>query len=129
MVEFAYNIATNMSTRHKFFELNCGYHLQISYKEEVNSCFQSKSADELSAKLTELMVVCYKNLHHTQEFQKRAHNKSVKPMSYSSVEKVWLNSKYMRTKQNQKLEVKLFKPFQVLHLVGKQVYKLELPKK
>ena len=40
-----------------------------------------------------------------------------------------MNSKYIKTKQNQKLEVKFFKPFQVLHPVGKQAYKLQLPKK
>lgn len=42
--------------------------------------------------------------------------------------KIWLNSKYIKIKQNQKLEAKFFSPFQVLHLVSKQTYKLELPK-
>ena len=32
------------------------------------------------------------------------------------------------TKQNRKLETKFFRPFWVLHPVGKQAYKLELPK-
>ena len=43
--------------------------------------------------------------------------------------KVWLNSKYIKTKQNKRLENKFFRPFQVLYPVGKQVYKLELPTK
>ena len=43
--------------------------------------------------------------------------------------KVWLNSKYIKTKQNRKLEAKFFGPFQVLYPVAKQVYKLELSKK
>ena len=78
MAEFAYNNTKNVSTGHTSFELNCGYHLWMSYKEDVNLRSQSKLVDELSAELRELMIVCRKNLHHTQELQKRAHNKGVK---------------------------------------------------
>lgn len=49
--------------------------------------------------------------------------------SYVLGDKVWLNSKYITTKQNCKLKAKLFGLLKVLYLVGKQVYKLELPKK
>ena len=75
------------------------------------------------------MTVCRENLHHAQKLQKRAHNKGVKPRSYASGDKVWLNSKYIKTKHNWKLEAKFFKPFRVLHPVGKQAYKLELLKR
>ena len=50
----------------------------------------------------------------------------MKPQSYILGKKIWLNSKYIKTKQNQKLEAKFFGPFQILHPVGKQVYKLNL---
>ena len=129
MAEFAYNNAKNASTGHMLFELNCGYHPQVSYKEDVDSRSQSKSVDELSAELRELMIVCRENLHHAQELQKRAHDKGVKPRSYAPGEKVWLNSKYIKTKRKRKLEAKFFGPFRVFHPVGKQAYKLELPKK
>ena len=129
MAEFAYNNAKNASTGHTLFELNCGYHPRMSYKEDVDPRFQSKSADELLAELRELMIVCQENLHHAQELQKRAHNKGVKPRSYAPGEKIWLNSKYIKTKRNRKLEAKFFGPFRVLHPVKKQAYKLELPKK
>ena len=129
MAEFAYNNAKNASTGHTPFELNCGFHPRMSYEEDVDPRSQSKSADELSAELRELMIVCRENLHHAQELQKRGHDKGVKPRSYAPGNKGWLNSKYIKTKRNRKLEAKFFGPFQVLHPIGKQTYKLELPKK
>ncbi len=56
----------------------------------------------------------------------RAYNKGVKSCSYAPGEMVWLNSKYIKTKRNKKLESKFFGPFRVLHTVGKQANKLEL---
>ena len=129
MAEFAYNNAKNAITSHTLFELNCGYHPRMSYEEEVDPRSQSKSADELSAELRELMIICRENLHHAQELQKQAHDKGVNPRSYAPGKKVWLNSKYIKTKRKRKLEAKFFGPFWVFHPIGKQVYKLELPKK
>ena len=84
----------------------------MSYKKNVKPCFKSK-----------------KNLHYAQKLQKQAYNKGVKPKSYAPSDKIWLNNKYIKTKQNRKLEAKFFRLFQVLHPVKKQVYKLEFPKK
>ena len=128
MAEFAYNNARNANTSYTPFELNCGYHPWVLYKEDVDPCSQFKLADELSTELRELMIVCQKNLHHTQELSKRAYDKGVKPQSYAPEKKIWLNSKYIKTKRNRKLEAKFFGPFQILHPVEKQVYKLELLK-
>ena len=129
MAEFAYNNAKNASTGYTPFELNCGYHPRVSYKEDLDPRSKSRTAEELSSELRELMIVCQQNLHHAQELQKRAHDKGVKPRSYAPGEKVWLSSKYLKTKRNRKLKAKFLGPFQVLHPVGKQAYKLELPKK
>ena len=75
------------------------------------------------------MTVCHKNLLCAQDLQKQAHNKGVKPKSYVPSNKVWLKSKYIKIKQKRKLETTFLGLFQVLHIVEKQVYKLELPKK
>ena len=129
MAEFVYNNAKNASSGHMPFKLNCDYHPRMSYKEDVNLHSKSKSADELSVELRKLMIVCRENLHHAQELQKQAHDKSVKSKSYAPNDKVWLNSKYIKTKRNRKLKAKFFGLFRVLHPKGKQAYKLELPRK
>ena len=129
MAEFAYNNAKNTSTGFTPFELNCRYHPRVSYKDDLNPHSKLKTAEELFSKLRELIIVCQQNLYHAQELQKRGHNKGVKPSTYALGDKVWLSSKYLKTKRNCKLEAKFLGPFRVLHPVGKQAYKLELPKK
>ena len=64
MVKFANNNAKNFNIGYTPFELNCGYHPCVFFEEDNNPCFQSKSADELSAKPQDLMTVCQENLHH-----------------------------------------------------------------
>ena len=88
MAEFVYNNSKNASTGYTPFELNYGYYPRMLYEEEVNLRSQSKSVDELSEELRELMVICHENLHHAQELQKQAHDKGVKPWSYASGKKV-----------------------------------------
>ena len=100
MAEFAYNNVKNASTGHTPFELNYGYHPRMLYKEDVNPRFQSKLADELSAELGELIIVYWENFYHVQKLQKQAHDKGVKLQSYASNKKIWLNSKYIKTKRN-----------------------------
>ena len=70
MAEFVYNNTKNDSIGHTPFELNCGYHSCVSFKEDTDLCSRSKTVDELSAKLQELMTVCRENLHHAQKLQK-----------------------------------------------------------
>ena len=129
MAEFAYNNAKNASTGFTLFKLNCEYHPRVSYKEDLDPRSKLRTAEELSSELRELMTVCQQNLHHAQELQKRAHDKGVKPQSYAPGDKVWLSSKHLKTKRNRKLEAMFLGPFRVLYPVGKQAYKLELPKK
>ena len=59
MAEFAYNNAKNASTGYTPFELNCGYYPRISYEKEeiLDPRSKSKTAEEVSSKLRELMIV------------------------------------------------------------------------
>ena len=88
MAEFAYNNAKNTSTGFTPFELNCGYHPRVSYKEDLDPCLQSKITEELSFELRNLMAACQQNLYHVQKLQKQAQNKDVKPQSYAPSDKV-----------------------------------------
>ena len=67
MAEFANNNAKYASKGYTLFELNCGYHLCIFYEEDVEPHFRSKTADELTEKLSNLMVVCQKKLQFAQK--------------------------------------------------------------
>ena len=88
IVEFAYNNAKNANTGYTPFKLNCDFHPQVLFKNNVNTCFRSCSADKLTKKLRELIDICQQNLLHAQKLKKRAHDKGVKPQSYAPGEKV-----------------------------------------
>ncbi len=62
IAEFVYNNTKNASTGHTPFELNCGYHPKISFKEDVNPRSRSYSTNELAEELRELMEVYCQNL-------------------------------------------------------------------
>ena len=48
MAEFAYKNAKNANTSYISFELNCDFHLRISYKKHVDSRSRSKTIDQLA---------------------------------------------------------------------------------
>ena len=62
MAEFSYNNAKNASTSYMFFELNCDFHPQVSFKDDANSCSKSCSANNLVKELRELIDICQQNL-------------------------------------------------------------------
>ena len=119
IVEFAYNNFKNAHTGHTSFELNCSYYPCVFFKDKYNICSRSFSAKRLVMELRKLMNVCYQNFLHTKDLQKQTHDKKVKSQSYVLSEKVWLNSKHIKTKRNRKLKAKFFGPFHIFYLVGK----------
>lgn len=97
--------------------------------EDINSYLKLKTANKFKAKLWELIKTYYKMPYYSQEFQKCAYKKNIKPRIYIFKKNTWLHSKYINIKYNLKLEVKFFKLFHVFYSVKKQVYKLKLLKK
>ena len=100
MAEFAYNNAKNVSIGHILFKINCGYHPRVSFEENVDPHSKSRFANKLAKELKELIEIYYQNLLYAQKLQKRAHDKGVKSRSYTLGKKIWLNSKYIKTKKN-----------------------------
>ena len=82
MAEFVYNNLKNVSTDHTSFELNCGYHLCVSFEDECNACSRSSLAKRLAITLRELINVCRQNLFHAQDLYKQTYNKGIKSQSY-----------------------------------------------
>ena len=111
MVKFVYNNSKNASTGHIFFKLNCSYHLRISFKDKYDARSRFFSAKKLAIELRKLINVSSENLLHAQDVQKQAHDKRVKSWRYAPGEKIWLNSKYIKTKKNRKLKAKFFRSF------------------
>ena len=65
MAEFAYNNAKNASTGNTYFKLNCGYHLCVSYKRNIDLGSKSKSASKLLTELQKPMSVYKENFYYT----------------------------------------------------------------
>lgn len=72
------------------------------------------------------MLIYQQNLHYAQKLQKQAYDKDVKPCNYVLDKKAQLNSKFIKTNKNCKLEIKFLRTFQVFYFIDKQVYKLEI---
>ena len=49
--KFAYHNVKNARISYTPFELNCGFHRRVSYEEDINPHFRSKTADQLATKL------------------------------------------------------------------------------
>ena len=58
IAEFAYNNAKNASTSYIPFELNCGYHPCVFYKENINPHSKLRTVEESSSELRALMTIC-----------------------------------------------------------------------
>ena len=113
MAEFAYNNAKNASIGYTLFELNCGFYPRVSYEKDVHPSLKSKIANQLATELYTLIFVYRENLQHAQELQKCYYDNHAKPRSYAPDDKIWLNSEYIKTKRNCKLQFKFFGPFRV----------------
>ena len=64
VTEFAYNNSKNVNTGHISFELNCGYHVYVSFKDKCDKCSKSSLAEAPAIELRELINLCCQNFLH-----------------------------------------------------------------
>ncbi len=64
MTEFAYNNTKNTSTGHNPFKLNCKFHPQVLFKEDVKPRSKFCLTNKLADKLKELIEIYCQNLLH-----------------------------------------------------------------
>ena len=57
------------------------------------------------------MAIYQQIFYHIYELSKQVYNKKVKPQNYTLGNKVWLSSKYLKTKRNCKLKARFFDLF------------------
>ena len=67
MTEFAYNNTKNANIGYTAFELNYRYHFWMFYKKNIDFYSKFKSANKLSTKPRELMIIFKKNLYYAQK--------------------------------------------------------------
>ena len=95
-----YNNAKTIGTRYIFFILNYGYYLCIFLKNNINFHFRLKLANKLVVEFKNMIFRYKNNLCYIQKLLKQANNKRKKPKYYIFSKKLWLNSKYIKTKYN-----------------------------
>ncbi len=125
--EFAYNNAKNSTIGMSPFEANLGYEPRMSWDEDIDPKSRSRAAVDNANHLFTLIGVCKDAILAAQQSQEEYANRHRKSRDYKVGDRVWLNTKYIRTKRNRKLEFKHFGPFLITDVIGSQSYRLELP--
>ena len=128
MAEFAYNNSRHASTGVSPFFAYTGTHPSMGVNTQEGP-IDIPSAQERIQGLDRTRKEMSSFWQKTVADQARYHNKSTKDRSYSVGDLVWLAGKNIRTvRPNRKLDYKFHGPFRITDAIGKQAYKLELPK-
>lgn len=87
--------------------------------EKYQPLFQIKNNKKIVGKNTKTNNYLLKKILLCSKPSKKLYGKGVKPRNYTFSNKIWLNYKYIKGKQKNKLKAKLFGIFQVVYQVKK----------
>ena len=103
MAEFADNNADSAATTLSSFFMNHGFHPRMSFGPDstlykaTRQCLQAQSAEELTAKMNEILAFTKQHLAEAQKAMSRQANKHQKDVNYEVRDMVFLNSRNIKT--------------------------------
>src|SRR5215472_9360424 len=125
LAEFAYNNASQESTRMSPFYANYGFHPRFLAEFTPTNV---PASDDFAAHLYEVHERLVENVKKAQNYQAHYYDPKHKPIEFQPGDMVWLNSTNISTSRpSKKLDWKCLGPFKVLKRIGLQAYQLELP--
>ena len=128
LAEFAYNNATQESTKMSPFYANYGLHPRFMSQIQVPSEHAAPAAAELAAHLHETHDRLIENVKAAQDSQARYYNAKHQRIEFEPGDMVWLNASNISTSRpSKKLDWKRLGPYRILKRIGLQAYKLALP--
>ena len=125
LAEFAYNNSFHQTIGGTPFFMEYGYHPKM--EEEIQPGISRDVPSALDRAVGLLAMRRYLEANWKATVNKQ-YNQKHTPRTFKVGDKVWLNAKNIRTvRPSKKLDYKYFGPFQILDVVGKQAYRLQLP--
>ena len=132
MAEFADNNADFTATTLSLFFMNYGFHSQMSFEpdlttyEMTHQCLQAQSAEELTAKMDEILAFTKQHLTEACEAMLKQANQHQKDVEYEVKDMMFLSSKNIKTQRlSKKLNNKMLEPFKIVKKV-ERAFQLEL---
>ena len=126
MAEFADNNTDSAAITLSPFFMNHGFHLWMSFGPDSTSykatrqCLQARSAEELTAKMNEILAFTKQHLAEAQKAMLRQANKHWKDVNYEVRDMMFLNSRNIKTQRlSKKLNNKMFELFKIVTKVGR----------
>jgi hypothetical protein len=126
LAEFTYNNRIHSATRRTPFEIDTGQHPRIG--TEPHRTTQIEAAEQFVDRIEKIREEAQSALKQAAEDMARFHNRHRgKQMSLKVGDKVWLESRNIKTKRpTKKLDDKWFGPFPITQVISENAYKLKL---
>lgn len=126
---FTYNATKHSSTRMSPFMALYGYDPMPLQDDDWDYELPNKSAEERVQELQYIRHLLEMSLRKALDSQEKYYNQKHQPMSFAVGDKVLLSTKNLRTwRPSKKLDERYIGPFDIVDVIGKQAYKLRLPK-